>query len=47
MFVIILYYLGSECLCKKSTKTETDNHKEGFDRNTSSKIYCEVYLTIV
>lgn len=47
MFVIILYYLESDCLCEKSTKTETDDHKESFERNTAGKIYREVYFTFV
>jgi hypothetical protein len=29
------------------SKTETDNHKESFERNTAGKIYCEVYFTFV
>ena len=44
MFVIL--YLGSDCLCEKSTKKEIDNHKESFDRNTASKIYCEFNLLL-
>lgn len=44
MFVVS--YLGPDCLCEKSTKTETDNHKESVDRNTASKIYCEFHLLL-